>query len=260
MNFPMIQAVNGVIEKDHTKILSRVSRHVPAPYVNRKEGCLELMKIMKEQINLGVIKETDYIISIGYKEGDFQIGLSGSPYKCEKSFEKAMHRELGEEIGLKLKPREKNPISFSKNIINGSTQIYGISMDNILPLTKKDINNYSSENKDKRFIDDKQRKVGMIVFGDKELVLKTMIKIKNFYPSKDKADKIVAFNVLDAINWLIFISKTMNLFTFYESFPSDIQKFYDPKRKRYCLPRKVVISCKTIIKEQPLKSAIRSML
>jgi hypothetical protein len=133
--------------------------------------------------------ETDYIICPLYKSGDIQIGVTGSLKLNEIKFSAnhnqaesiGIYRELSEEIGIHPKNSEKINKIYEDTCKGKKYVIFSLYLGNS-EIVDKIYNNYVADVS----ADDKQKKIGCIVYGSEEIVKDVFSK--PFYRLKDKDD------------------------------------------------------------------------
>lgn len=148
------------------------------------------------------IEDDDYILCPYYRDGDFQIGVTGSIAKNE-SYKEGILRELGEEVGLKHRysPADVEFLS-NGNMTLGSKRttkkdkrmsVYMVDILDLKPLDSKE-----HKKKKQTAKDSNDKKVGCIVYGDKKTIL-NFLSMDNIhrYHSTDKLSGIVAVKISD---------------------------------------------------------------
>jgi len=135
-----------------------------------------------------------YILCPVYKDKTFQVGVTGTKVFGEE-YDEALQRELGEEIGLQAKKYKIiGNRRFPKSNKNTSNSIfaktYTINILDAMPLLIDDNNQIVTDGKD-----EKNKKVGCLVFGYKKDILDYMSQ-KNIYTYKDN-DNIVGITLIN---------------------------------------------------------------
>ena len=118
------------------------------------------------------VPKKDYILGVGYKEGDYQICISGHPKVSETVFE-GLQRELFEELSLRVY-NDNSPFKFSSNYF------YKYNIKD----TKLEKNNYIFNHN----FDSKNRIIAC-VHGNQEDILEYL---ENVSLKKDNEDNIVS--------------------------------------------------------------------
>lgn len=134
----------------------------------------------------------DYILCPIYERGDFQVGVTGTVQKDEKSIDAAC-RELGEEIGcIPIHESLMKEVGVHTNC-KRQTVIYAIYLGQCISVPDH-LDNVNVA----KSIDDKTRRIGCFVFGSKKNVVNFLFQKKiNRYYSDDKIVGIAAVTVGD---------------------------------------------------------------
>ena len=135
--------------------------------VKRKRVKLSSFYPLQIKEMISSLPEDVYILGVGYKEGDFQVGITGK-VKENESYKEASKRELREETRL-----------------HGLTRYHRID-ENVYLSDIKDLKIGDSQ-EDERFDDFKRDHVYICVYGSEEDMLRYLQRIQ----FKDEEDGIV---------------------------------------------------------------------
>lgn len=144
----------------------------------------------------GKIRLTDYVLCPLYKEGDFQIGVTGS-VKVEEKIRDATSRELGEELGCI--PSDNEHLNKLKRYAEGKKtySIYSMQISKTIPVPCHLHNVNISKKQDQR-----DEKVGCFVHGSYKDIVGFIQKQNNRYYSSDAIVGLAAIEVQDIYNLL----------------------------------------------------------
>lgn len=186
------------IRKFETQILSECkniiwSRYFPKPMVHA---------LFHEDI-----KNEHYILCPIYSNGDTQVGVTGTIGTSE-TYDKGMIREIGEEIGLSPSQSVRDVHFITVKKVpnkNQNISVYIASIDNLKPLNESDHDfKFTTQGRD-----DRTKKVGCIVYGEKTKMIEYLNRTKIFrYYSQDDIVGIVTLSVKDAREYIVRMNKT----------------------------------------------------
>ena len=134
------------------------------------------------------IKDTDYILCPYFKHGDVQIGMTGTLFVSESSYYMGLLRELGEELGLKPKNKFSTYWLANKQLRHKRMSVYIGKINEMVPLTEEEGQVGWTEQ------DDRTRKVGCLIYGSNEDILKYLHLPKHY--RYINADAIVGLAIL----------------------------------------------------------------
>lgn len=148
------------------------------------------------------IRKDDYILGPLYKEGDFQVGATGT-LERDESYSCAMARELGEEIGL-VPTVSKHSRKATDNFTEIGSYRYGrggSKMMRVYSLYIKDtipVKEFEHGADLSKSVDDKKRKSGCFVYGSKKDILTFLEREIYHYDSPDSIIGVVGVKAKDA--------------------------------------------------------------
>ena len=139
-----------------------------------------------EELIEKIVPEDNFILGVGYDEGDYQICISGHPKTKETIIEGTL-RELQEELSLVT-----NHLQFSK--IKGKNHFFycNISDTQMVPVSQ---NIYAKDITPRSVV---------CIFGDENKILKYLSEVVYEIESCDRIDKIWAASKKDILNSIKF--------------------------------------------------------
>lgn len=164
----------------------RVSKYLP-------QG---MKKTLQEKWKNDELFEDDYIIGPLYNNNEYQIGVTGG-VKYKEMLNKAITRELGEEIGLvpislRYLSKEKVTHDTNKTLVT-----YTLKYKNSTVILDHQHNLEINRSRD-----DRQKQVGCMVYGSLEEVQEFLSKDRIYvYKSDDNIKGIVAITVQDIVKY-----------------------------------------------------------
>jgi 8-oxo-dGTP pyrophosphatase MutT (NUDIX family) len=141
---------------------------------------------MYHALNSNLILDDDYILCPLYRNGDFQVGITGG-VKINEKFEDAALRECGEEVGLI--PKVLKTIEYG-SVGNKKITVYVCDIKNSEAVSEQ-FHWKKNENEEK---DSNDKKIGVIIYGCKDKILEYM-----------KNDKIYRYYSSDAIVGIVCV-------------------------------------------------------
>ena len=140
----------------------------------------------------GAIRDSDYVLGPIYSGGDMQIGVTGG-VAYHEAFDKAVSRELGEEIGLVPKRKEDLNKLYKNRTGKKIMQVYDCFINDTTPVLDHQHSAKITTEKDTPDL-----KVGCFVYGTKSTILKFLNQDKIYvYHSDDNIVGIGAIKVSD---------------------------------------------------------------
>ena len=141
------------------------------------------------------IKPNKYIICIGYNEGDFQIGLTGT-CKYNENHKQAVIRETMEEIDITSKNFQLVSTKQKNRGCLINSYVYKLNATDCVQCTHQ----RSDMKKEDRRNNNRKEKITCIIYGDKEEIDNIMLHSRLSKNNKEKIKFYASLSVSEALN------------------------------------------------------------
>jgi len=155
----------------------------------------DIMKdVLRQLLSSSHIKYTDYILCPLYRQGDFQIGITGTVKKTETDID-ALSREMGEELGIfphEVYIHEKQTFINNKTKTNFDFSVFSTNIKKTGNLADTEEGKIVSNEQD--LLD----KVGCFIYGEETDIISYLNSPKIFtYKSSDNIVGVCGIKVTD---------------------------------------------------------------